>query len=66
MRIAILSRNENLYSTMRLKQAGEERLQLVGFLLLFGALPAFVLSRINVNCARPHTFSNNSFFCRSG
>ena len=25
MRIAILSRNENLYSTMRLKQAGEER-----------------------------------------
>ncbi|URQ98849.1 phosphoethanolamine--lipid A transferase [Pseudoalteromonas sp. SCSIO 43095] len=29
-------------------------LQLVGFLLLFGALPAFVLSRINVNCARPH------------
>ncbi len=29
-------------------------LQLIGFLLLFGALPVFVLSRINVSCARPH------------
>ena len=29
-------------------------LQLVGFLLLFAALPVFILSRIKINCARPY------------